>query len=91
MSEKSRMHEALERFEFALKGLEAAVAHARDSAKRREATEAEKQVLLEDRSKLAYELDAMKSRARKLGNANDQASARLGAAIDNIKAILGSA
>ena len=91
MSEKSRMHLALERFESALKGFEAAVMHAKDAGERREALEAEKQVLLEDRSKLADELDAVKSRAKKLGHANDQVSARLGAAIDNIKAILSSA
>jgi hypothetical protein len=53
--------------------------------------EDEKRMLLEDRSRLAEELDEVKARANRLDKANSQVSVRLGAAMDNIKTILGSA
>jgi hypothetical protein len=91
MAEKSRMHLALDRFETALRGFEVAVSHAKDAGKRRHMLEDEKRLLLEDRSRLAEELDEVKARANRLEKANSQVSVRLGAAMDNIKTILGSA
>lgn len=91
MSDKSRMQLALERFDAAMRGFEAAVNHAKEAEARRSVLEEEKRLLLEDRSRLAEELDAVKARAKRLENATSQVSSRLGAAMDNIKTILGSA
>lgn len=91
MSEKSRMHLAIDRFDSAMRAFEAAVNHAKEAEARRAVLEDEKRVLLEDRSRLAEELDTVKARAKRLEKANGQVSARLGAAMDNIKTILGNA
>jgi len=91
MAEKSRMHLAMERFEAALRGFESAVGHATEAGRRRQAMESEIRQLQDDRARLAEELDKVKVRASRLDEANNQVSVRLGAAMDNIKTILGSA
>ncbi len=91
MSEKSNMQLATERLEAALQGFEASVSNAKDAEKKRDALDKERQVLLEDRSRLADELDATKARVNKLDKARSVSARRVGAAMNSIRVALGNA
>ncbi len=89
MSEDKDVEQALTRLDKALDSFEAAAVRAAHGNKLHGNLQGEVDVLREDRSRLADELDAVKSNARQLGDLNEQVSARLDGVMHNIRALLG--
>ncbi|GGD05540.1 DUF4164 family protein [Pyruvatibacter mobilis] len=84
----SKLDSAMERFSAALDQLEAGIN--RRSIKSQNASSAEREIaaLREDRSRLADELDQVKSQARQLDETAGDVSTRLEEAIAGIRAVL---
>jgi chromosome segregation ATPase len=86
--EESALEQASRRLQMAIDGLEAAVNHRLDDHSEREGLEAQIQAYGSDRSKLADELDRLRSRSANLEAANREVSRRLGQAVETIRAAL---
>jgi len=89
MSEKPKIEYALNKFESALTGLEAALARAKQDQSQTEALNGEAIALREDRARLTEELDQVRSNANRLLEANTQAETRISSAMERIKTVLG--
>jgi ABC-type transporter Mla subunit MlaD len=79
---------ALDRLRRAVDGLEAAMSREERQAKSVAALEQELEVLLQDRSKLAHELDQVKARASRLDAAGAEVSGRIDAVMSNLQSLL---
>jgi len=88
--ETRRLDQAFDRFEAALRQFEAAIARHQDQLRRGETVEGEAEALRLDRSRLAQELDEVRSRASHLAGANKQAVAKIDTAMSKIRAVLHS-
>ena len=88
MTEPSLIDAATRRLALALDALEAAAERRRDLDQGSEGLAAQLHALVNDRSKLAADLDAAAARARGLESANREVARRLDAAIDTIRAVL---
>jgi len=90
MTETHKLDEAFERFETALRQFEAAVSKKQEAAKRAEVLETEAEALRRDRSKLAHELDLVRTKAGELVDTSKQAAGKIDAAMSRIRAVLHS-
>jgi uncharacterized coiled-coil DUF342 family protein len=85
-----RLDEALDQFEQALRQFEGAVARRQQSEKRADELAAQADTLRRDRSKLAHELDLVRSKAGELVDTSKQAAGKIDAAMSRIRAVLHS-
>ena len=90
MADTQKLDEAFERFEAALRQFEAAMTRKQDTEKRAETLEHEAEALRRDRSKLAHELDLVRSKAGELVDTSQQAAGKIDAAMSRIRAVLHS-
>ncbi len=90
MADTQKLDEAFERFEAALRQFEAAMTRKQDTEKRAETLEHEAEALRRDRSKLAHELDLVRSKAGELVDTSKQAAGKIDAAMSRIRAVLHS-
>ena len=88
MADTQKLDEAFERFEAALRQFEAALTRKQDTEKRAETLEHEAEALRRDRSKLAHELDLVRSKAGELVDTSKQAAGKIDAAMSRIRAVL---
>ena len=85
-----KLDEVFRRFDSALQQFEAAVAHRHEIEKRAETLAGEADALRKDRSKLAHELDLVRSKAGELVDTSKQAAGKIDAAMSRIRAVLHS-
>ena len=90
MADTQKLDEAFERFETALRQFEAAMGVKREMEKRAADLETEAEALRRDRSKLAHELDLVRSKAGELVDTSKQAAGKIDAAMSRIRAVLHS-
>ena len=90
MADTQKLDEAFERFEMALRQFEAAIGIKHETEKRAAALETEAEALRRDRSKLAHELDLVRSKAGELVDTSKQAAGKIDAAMSRIRAVLHS-
>ena len=90
MADTDKLDEVFGRFEQALRSLEAVVARQQDTEKRAEDLAEEAEALRKDRSKLAHELDLVRSKAGELVDTSKQAAGKIDAAMSRIRAVLHS-
>ena len=88
--ETRRLDQAFERFEAALRQFEAALARHHDQLRRDQVLKSEAEALRLDRSRLAQELDEVRSRASDLVGSNKKAVAKIDAAMSRIRAVIHS-
>jgi hypothetical protein len=89
MADLSKVDEALERFENAMRRLEAAVARADENRQESLGTRAEAEALRDDRARLAGEVHAVRSKADDLADRHRQAATKLDTAMAKIRSVLG--
>jgi len=89
MVEESRIIGALDRFEAALRRLEAAMAQAGERELALASSKGEAEALRQDRARLAEELDQVRGKASELDKANRQAERRVEQAMSRIRKVLG--
>jgi hypothetical protein len=85
-----KLDQAFERFEAALRQFEAALARHQDQLLRDEVLKGEAEALRLDRSRLAQELDEVRSRASDLVGSNKKAGAKIDAAMSRIRSVIHS-
>ena len=85
---EDRLETALSRLRRATDGLEAALSRRDREARSVASLEQELEVLLQDRSKLAHELDQVKARASRLDAASAEVSGRVEAVMANLQSVL---
>ena len=90
MADTQKLDEAFDRFEQALRQFEAAMTRKHETEKRAEALESEADALRRDRTKLAHELDLVRSKAGELVDTSKQAAGKIDAAMSRIRAVLHS-
>lgn len=90
MADTHRLDEAFERFEAALRQLEAAMGNQHEIEQRAETLAGEAEALRRDRSKLAHELDLVRTKAGELVDTSKQAAGKIDAAMSRIRAVLHS-
>ena len=90
MADTQKLDEAFERFEQALRQFEAAAARKQDTEKRAGELESEAEALRRDRSKLANELDLVRTKAGELVDTSKHAAGKIDAAMSRIRAVLHS-
>lgn len=90
MAETQKLDEAFERFELALRQFEDAMGLKREAEKRATELAGEAEALRRDRSKLAHELDLVRSKAGELVDTSKQAAGKIDAAMSRIRAVLHS-
>ena len=90
MADTNRLDEAFQHFEQALAGFEAAVARRQEAERRAAALADEADALRRDRSKLAHELDLVRTKAGELATTGKQAAGKIDAAMSRIRAVLHS-
>ena len=90
MADTNRLDEAFLRFEQALAGFEAAVARRQQAEKRAADLANEADALRRDCSKLAHELDLVRTKAGELATTGKQAAGKIDAAMSRIRAVLHS-
>jgi hypothetical protein len=88
MAAEKTVKTALEALNLALKRLENAVDKQIESGRNAEEASAELARMLEDRSRLAQELDRAEDRSNRLEEANREVSRRLVTAMETIRAVL---
>jgi hypothetical protein len=88
--ETRKLDQAFDRFESALRQFEAALARQQDHIRRDEIARGEAEALRLDRSRLAQELDDVRSRASDLVGTNKKAVGKIDAAMSRIRAVLHS-
>ncbi|CAN5417843.1 hypothetical protein BH10PSE7_BH10PSE7_32850 [soil metagenome] len=90
MAEGRRLDDAFERFELALRQFEAALARQNEHVRQSEVARGVAESLRMDRSRLAQELDTVRSKATDLVSTNQQAVGKIDAAMSRIRAVLHS-
>ncbi|MBI2718217.1 MAG: DUF4164 family protein [Rhizobiales bacterium] len=90
MADTDKLDEAFTRFEQALTAIEAAMARRQDGERRAADLVQEADALRKDRSKLAHELDLVRSKAGELVDTSKQAAGKIDAAMSRIRAVLHS-
>jgi len=90
MAAAHKLDEVFDRFDSALRQFEAAVARRAETEKRAETLAGEADALRKDRSKLAHELDLVRSKAGELVDTSKQAAGKIDAAMSRIRAVLHS-
>ena len=90
MADTQKLDEAFERFETALRQFEAAMGVKVETERRAAVLESEAEALRRDRSKLAHELDLVRSKAGELVDTSKQAAGKIDAAMSRIRAVLHS-
>ena len=90
MADTDKLVEALARFDQAILEFEAAAQRKLEGKERVAALAAEADALRRDRSKLAHELDLVRSKAGELVSTTKQAAGKIDAAMSRIRAVLHS-
>jgi hypothetical protein len=90
MADTHLLDEALRRFGQALADFEAVVARRQEAARRSAALADEAEALRRDRTKLAHELDLVRTKAGELADTGKQAAGKIDAAMSRIRAVLHS-
>jgi len=90
MADGSQLEDAFKRLDAAMEAFEAAVGNGREANSARTRLEGQLEALKNDRSDLARQLDEAKAKANGLKSANQDASARIDAVMDNIRTLLGN-
>ena len=90
MVDTDRLDDVLDQFESALRQFEAAVARRQETEKRAGELAEQADTLRRDRSKLAHELDLVRSKAGELVDTSKQAAGKIDAAMSRIRAVLHS-
>lgn len=85
---EDQLETAIDRLRRATDALEAALSRKERETKSAAALEQELEVLLEDRSKLAHELDQVRARASRLDAAGAEVSGRVDTVMSNLQSIL---
>jgi len=85
-----KLDQAFDRFESALRQFEAALSRQHEQAEREETIRGEAEALRLDRSRLAEELDEVRSKASDLVGTNRKAVGKIDAAMSRIRAVLHS-
>lgn len=88
MTDSSKFDEAGARLDKALEALKLAVVKGRQASVKQGALESQIEDLIQDRDRLAQELDIERSRANRLGEVKGQVSGRIDAVMDNIRLLL---
>ena len=90
MADTEKLDEAFQRFELALGQFEAVILRKAEDQKRMESLEGEAETLRRDRSRLAHELDLVRSKAGELVDTSKNAAGKIDAAMSRIRAVLHS-
>jgi predicted nucleic acid-binding Zn-ribbon protein len=90
MADTYKVDEAFGRFEAALRQFEATIVRKQDTEKRAESLAGEAEALRRDRSKLAHELDLVRSKAGELVDTSKQAAGKIDSAMSRIRSVLHS-
>ncbi len=90
MADTHRLDDVLDQFESALRQFEAAVVRRQQNGKRADELAEQADILRRDRSKLAHELDLVRSKAGELVDTSKQAAGKIDAAMSRIRAVLHS-
>ncbi len=90
MAENGKLDDVLDQFEQALRQFEAAVARRQQNGKLAEELAAQAETLRKDRSRLAHELDLVRTKAGELVDTSKQAAGKIDAAMSRIRAVLHS-
>lgn len=90
MADTAKLDEAFQRFEMALRQFEDSILLKFDGQKRVSALENETETLRRDRSRLAHELDLVRTKAGELADTSKNAAGKIDAAMSRIRAVLHS-
>lgn len=90
MAENGKLDDVLDQFEQALRQFEGAVARRQQNAKRADELAEQADLLRKDRSRLAHELDLVRTKAGELVDTSKQAAGKIDAAMSRIRAVLHS-
>lgn len=90
MADTDRLDDVLDQFEQALRQFEGAVARRQQTEKRADELAVQADALRKDRSRLAHELDLVRSKAGELVDTSKQAAGKIDAAMSRIRAVLHS-
>jgi DNA anti-recombination protein RmuC len=90
MADLSKLENALDRFEAALRRIEVAMVRRQERDQKAKLVAGEADALRHDRSRLAQELDDVRSKASELIGTNKQAVNKIDAAMSRIRAVLHS-
>lgn len=90
MADTRKLDEAISLFDAALRQFEAAVARQNERKSHEESLEAAAEALRLDRSRLAQELDGVRTKANDLVSTNQKAVGKIDAAMSRIRAVLHS-
>ena len=90
MANVNKLDEVFSRFDLAVRHFEQALSQLQDTEKRAESLATEAEALRKDRSKLAQELDLVRSKASELVDTSKQAAGKIDAAMSRIRAVLHS-
>jgi L-lactate utilization protein LutB len=90
MADTRKLDEAFNQFDVALKQFEAAVERQNERKSQETALEAAAEALRLDRTRLAQELDGVRSKANDLVSTNQKAVGKIDAAMSRIRAVLHS-
>jgi uncharacterized coiled-coil DUF342 family protein len=90
MADTRKLDEEFDRFDEALRQFEVAAERRRLMAQRAAELAEEADTLRRDRTKLAHELDAVRSKAGELVDTSKQAAGKIDAAMSRIRAVLHS-
>jgi predicted nucleic acid-binding Zn-ribbon protein len=90
MANTQKLDEAFQRFDRALRQCEEAMLAKADGQKRFETLESETENLRRDRTRLAHELDLVRTKATELVDTSKNAAGKIDAAMSRIRAVLHS-
>ncbi|WP_373506185.1 DUF4164 family protein [Aestuariivirga sp.] len=90
MADTQKLDEAFQRFEAALRQIEDAVSVKVEGARRVQELESESELLKRDRTRLAHELELVRSKASELVDTSKNAAGKIDAAMSRIRAVLHS-
>lgn len=88
MAQVARIEEALDRFEVALRQLEASMVHWHEREAALDQMRGEADALRQDRSRMAHELSEVRSKASELAEASRKAAEHVGSAMTRIRGVL---
>lgn len=88
MTGSSKFDEAGTRLDKALEALKLGVVKGKQAGAKQVSLESQIEDLIQDRDRLAQELDIERARANRLGEAKEQVSGRIDAVMDNIRLLL---
>jgi hypothetical protein len=90
MADADKLDEVFHRFDAALRQFEAAIGRRQEVERHAANLASEADALRKDRSKLAHELDLVRSKAGELVDTSKQAAGKIDAAMSRIRAVLHS-